>query len=278
MFEKPVSVVLISPKDYIHVAAFQEVAETLHQGLLDLGVDAIITRKAFQVSRQGIILGSNLLAEDPQPIHPSSILYNLEQVDEESPWINHYLLRLFKSHRVWDYDPINAHRWQRHGIHIDGVLPIGYSSILSRVKQGGAQDIDVLFIGQVSDRRKSILEACLRLNLKVEILTGVYGDARDHAMSRAKVILNCHQFESKVLEMVRLSYCMANRCAIVSERGTNPELAASLADAMVFSDYNNLPQACADLVKDEAKRLRLGDAALAWMQARPITGYLSAMR
>jgi hypothetical protein len=274
MSPRKFAVVTISPTDMHHVGAFEEVAETLHAGLLTLGYDSILSKQAYQVSRQAIILGANLLSMRPQPIHPSSILYNLEQVDTGSGWLNPLLLDLYKRHVVWDYDTVNAARWASYGIQVSGVLPIGYTPSLSRITAATIKDIDVLFIGALSQRRNEVLLACQSRGLKTHRLFGVYGADRDRYIARSKVLLNVHNFEAKVLEMVRLSYWMANGGAIVTESGSDANLVASLANAVCFTNYDDLPNACLDLVHDDLKQKALGQNARAWIQARPIEAYL----
>ena len=41
-------------------------------------------------------------------------------------------------------------------------------------------------------------------------------------IARSKIVLNLHQYDAQVFEIVRVSYLLANRRAVVSERGANP--------------------------------------------------------
>jgi hypothetical protein len=100
-------VTIVSPPGYVHSAVFQEVAETIHYGLLSLGHDSILTNEGLLPGRRHIVLGSNLLPTYRLPINPDSILYNLEQIDPGSPWLNTELLELFKRYTVWNYSKIN---------------------------------------------------------------------------------------------------------------------------------------------------------------------------
>ena len=120
------AVTIVSPPGYVHSAAFYEVAETIHYGLLSLGRDSILTNEGMLPGRRHIVLGSNLLPAYRLPIKPDSILYNLEQIDLDSPWLNGDLLELFRHHTVWDYSKINEAALTKLGVRVQHVLPIGY--------------------------------------------------------------------------------------------------------------------------------------------------------
>src|SRR5262245_25096019 len=96
------AVTIVSPPGYVFTTAFREVAETIHYGLLSLGHDSILTSEGMLPGRRHIVLGSNLLPRYPLPIGPDSILYNLEQISPQSPWLGRKLLEIFQHHTVWD--------------------------------------------------------------------------------------------------------------------------------------------------------------------------------
>ncbi|MHC5830313.1 MAG: hypothetical protein ACYT04_83840, partial [Nostoc sp.] len=55
------AVSIIKPPEYPHSAAFQEVGESIHYGLTELGHDSILTTETNLPDRQLIVLGANLL-------------------------------------------------------------------------------------------------------------------------------------------------------------------------------------------------------------------------
>ncbi len=78
-------------------------------------------------------------------------------------------------------------------------VPIGYTPTLGRSLAHGGRDIDVLFFGHVSSRRRWLLnkiDAALRqagYKLKV-IERDCYGDDRTAILNRSKIVLNLHKF------------------------------------------------------------------------------------
>lgn len=267
------AVCIVQPSGYPHSEAFREVAQTLQAAAQTLGHDAVVTPQANLRGRTTIVLGPNLLARFPQPLPPTAILYNLEQAGD-GPWFEPAVLQLFKKHAVWDYSERNARNLMAMGVPRPRVVPIGWHPVLERIKPAAREDIDVLFYGSTNPRRLRILEALSKAGARVEAAFGVYGAARDKLISRAKVVLNLHYFEAKVFEIVRVSYLLANGRAVVSERGAAPEEEKPFDGAVRFARYDELVEACLELVKKPAARRELGENGRSVMRARPAARYL----
>lgn len=261
------AVVVVSPPGYAHSEAFREVAETVRLGLVALGHDAVAASTP-PPDRRAIVVGANLLPSHPLPLRPDAILYNLEQAEAGSPWLTEAQLDLFRRFRVWDYSARNAARLAALGVPAPAVVPIGWVPELARIAPA-AEDVDVLFYGSMNPRRSAIVRRLRAEGLRVETAFGVYGAARDAWIARAKVVLNVHFYEAKVFEVVRVSYLLANRKAVVSERGADAEEDAPFAEAVRFGRYDELPRLCRALVESAEERRRLGDAGLRVMQERP---------
>src|SRR5262249_51468327 len=135
-------------------------------------------------------------------------------------------------------------------------------------------DIDVLFYGGLEERRVRILDALRRAGLKVEGLQGVYGKDRDRYIARAKVALNIHVLPTRIFEIVRVSYLLANGKAVVSEWSPETEIEPDLTSAMVLVPYDQLVDACVSLVRDEERRRRFEQRGFAVMSARDECSYL----
>jgi hypothetical protein len=271
------AVTVVSPPGYLHAAAFHEVAETIYHGLRCLGHYPVLT-STIVPARRHIVLGSNLLADHPLPLPADSILYNLEQVDPGWATLRPQLLELLRRYEVWDYSARNAAALGTLGVRVSRIVPIGYAKELTRIvrAQGQEPDIDVLFFGSVNPRRQAVLERMRALGLRVRELFGVYGKARDDFIARSKLVVNIHYYGAKVLEMVRLSYLLANRCVVLSECSSNPEEDATLAAGVAFADYEALAERARALAADAPERARLAERGFSIMSARPIADYLRA--
>lgn len=268
------AVTVVSPPGYIHSAAFIEVAETLHYALLSLGHDCILTSEGQLPGRQHIVLGSNLLPQYALPLASDAILYNLEQVQRDSSWISPGQIEIFRRHVLWDYSYQNVAALAEFGIRVSQVVPIGYVSELTRIERVAEPDIDVLFFGSMCPRRQVVIDRMRTLGLKVEALFGIYGRERDAFVSRAKLLLNVHYYEAKVLEMVRISYLLANHCAVLSERSSDPAEDATLAQGIAFADYHELSRVARELIDTPNERERLSRCGFELIRSRSVAEYL----
>jgi len=108
---------IISPPNYTHSQAFQEVAETVHYGLLALGQESVLTTTPSSYpDGQHIVFGCNLLAGYPTTLPLQAILYNLEQISSNAPWLQPELLDTFRQHKLWDYSKKNIEQFAHLGL------------------------------------------------------------------------------------------------------------------------------------------------------------------
>ena len=252
-------IVTVEPDGNIHAKAFHEVAETLLYALQRMGVPAQIAVNQFDPDAVNIILGWHLLSEEAMANLPEqTVLYNLEQLDEQNKPMLTRLLTMSLRFEVWDYSRRNLEILREAGF--QGTLnhaPVGFVDELCRIQKAPEQDIDVLFYGSVNERRLRILEALRLQGLKVEGVFGVYGTERDALIARAKVILNMHYYDSSIFEIVRVSYLLANRKAVVGECHPGTEIDPELHEAIRAVPYEGLVEACLDLVRNDGARAAL---------------------
>jgi hypothetical protein len=195
------------------------------------------------------------------------VFYNLEQVEDDLfDWMP-ALKPAFARFEVWDYSLRNIARLRSHAPVLFH-LPIGTVPELSRIRPASVQDIDVLFYGALTDRRRAALDAIRAAGLSVQAVFGVYGQERDALIARAKIVLNLHKHAAQVFEIVRVSYLLANRKAVVSEITPTTDIDADLVDAVCGVPLEDLPRACRRLVDDEAARFALQERGFARMTAR----------
>ena len=191
-----------------------------------------------------------------------------------SPWLTKELLELFRRYTTWDYSAKNAARYPGLGLLTPKVVPIGFVPELCRIASSEEEDIDVLFYGSLNPRRRKVIEALRAQGLKVEAPYGVYGEARNRLIARAKVVLNVHFYEAKVFEVVRVSYLLANGRCVVSERGAEEDEERRFEEGVCFAAYPGLVEACRRLVKDPEARRGLKEAGRALMMQRDEASYL----
>lgn len=270
------AVTILTPPDYVHSAVFNEVADSIHHGLLALGHDSIRTTQVNIPNRQHIILGCNMRHWGNMPLADNAILYNLEQIDPDSPWCDPKIFEYYRRYTLWDYSIQNVEALNKLDIQVAKILPIGYVPALTRLDPTSPKDIDVLFIGSMNERRESVIRRMGDLGLNTAVGVAVYGEHRDKALARAKIILNVHHYEAKVLEMVRISYLLANRCTVLSEHSSNPDEDSEISDGVAFAHYDDLPQMALELIQNDARREELSQRGFELIRQRPIEKYLAA--
>ena len=268
-------ITVIRPHGYLHAEAFRELAETLHSALQSLGYTSRIQENVFDPGWTHLILGAHLLASDQmQTIPQGSIIYNLEQLG--GPLLKRAYYEIATRRQVWDYDLRNIEYWKRFdGAYAPVHVPIGYVPELSRITALPSQDIDVLFYGSLNDRRNRILNALKDAGVKVHTAFGVYGKDRDDLIARAKIVLNIHFYESKVFEIVRVSYLLANAKAVVTEASADAEMEAGLSDAVLSLPYEQLVEGCRSLLQNDAERQALATRGFQWFAKRKESDILS---
>ena len=257
---RPIRIVLVQPEGYAHAGALSELVETLLYGLNALGIPVDFALNEYAPGTTNLVVGTHLLdAAGLAALPADAILYNSEQIDEASGWMQPAYLAALQKHAVWDYGAENVRRLHALGAARVRHVPLGYVPQLTRIPvlPPEEQDIDVLFYGAINERRKAVLEGLIARGLRIEFLAGVYREARDRYIARAKVVLNLHYYPASVFETVRVSYLLANEKAVVAECGPNTTLPPELTDALCAVPYDGLVDACCQLVADAGARANL---------------------
>jgi glycosyltransferase involved in cell wall biosynthesis len=258
-------IVIVRPEGYVHSECFRESAESLQDGLIKLGYRASLTVNVISSQAKNILYGAHLLSEqEAMSLPEGTIIYNQEQIG--GSWTPDWYMGLAKRYQIWDYSPLNIAKWEEVEQAVTPLLvEVGFSPVLMRIAQADKEDVDILFFGSLTERRKTILHALGAAGMRVKTLFGVYGKQRDAWIARAKVVLNMHAHATEVFEIVRVSYLLANRKAVVSE--ASPDM-GELEDAVVSVPYDRLVSACIDLVWDKARRTELENRGLVLFSKR----------
>jgi SAM-dependent methyltransferase len=251
-----VHVLQVRPPGYMHAEALTEFAEGVYHGLRRLGVRAFY-RETPQCPARPIVFGAHLLDQRQLESLPSdAVIYNSEQVDETSPWLSGPYFKALVRRTVWDYSAENVRRLTALGARSVRHVPLGYVPELVRIAPA-AEDIDVLFYGSLNPRRRQILDALTARGLKVTVLFGSYGEERDRAIARAKLVLSVHFYPAKIFEVVRAAYLLTNSKAVVAECDDGTSLDPDLREALCSVPYDGLVEACVRLAADPAERAAL---------------------
>ncbi len=265
---------IVTPPGYIHSRCFEEIALGLREAFSELGYDAPIVTDAADARGTAIALGANLIRPaTPLPAH--CILYNLEQLGPDCPWVTPGYVDLLRRYPVWDFSKKNITYLAEHGVQA-ALCEIGYMPALTRIAPAPNREIDVAFVGSINDRRFDVLKALQDQGKKVFPGFNLYGAERDAVYARAKIVLNIHFYAAKVFEIVRCSYLLANRLCVVSELGSEPEVERQYDGGIAFARYEDLASRCLRLLADDDARRALADHGFEAFSARSQTQFLKA--
>lgn len=129
-------------------------------------------------------------------------------------------------------------------------LGLGYHKSSLAYKSLSDLDVDVTFIGSVSDRRRYVLEDLRGRGLRVAIIKNKFGSEIYPYLARSKLLLNIHNIDDgRPAEMVRLFHPISNGMLVVSERSVRTEVPEYADGAAIWSEYNELPNIVESIIR-----------------------------
>lgn len=258
-----VRLVLFRPPDYPHAHALDETVDFFLYSLRGLGCETDRTENELMAGGYNILFCAHLLGQGPAVgLPPNCIVYNTEQIESGSSFDSPGYRRLLENYPVWDYSARNVGQLARMlGRGRVWHVPVGYVPELTRIERREPADIDVLFYGSLNQRRQQVITALQAEGARVHCAFGVYGVERDRLIARSRLVLNLHYFPTNIFEMIRVSYLLANRTAVVSERSPETEIVPELRDAVAFAPYERVVETCLSLLADDARRRALAERA-----------------
>lgn len=275
------AVTVFSPPKLPMQAILQEVAEAVVFGLGALGLDAVLTTDLVPTPRRRILLGAGCLPnarklghDGTLALREDTILYQLEQVTGPEHFLTSSVLPWFLAFPAWDYSLRNLESLRLIGLETARHVPLGYVPQWTRIPER-TQDVDVLFYGILSERRKRVLDELHRRGAKVVCLVNCFGAERDAWIARSRIVLNVHHYEARIFEYPRVLYLLANRKCVVSESGNDPA-ERDYAEGVAFAEYGDLAGTCLRLLESPTDRERIAEAGFRLISARPMADGLRA--
>lgn len=150
-------------------------------------------------------------------------IYQLEQFDKsESPQVFNSFVFYLMCHaaHIFDYSNVNLTYYGNKiqiPLHktsklLPPIVSIPYDNISVN------KDIDVLFCGCISERRRNIINSLINSGINVTIVSNIFGIHLSNIIKRAKIFLNIRYTDSIILETCRLHEAIkSNDTYIISE-------------------------------------------------------------
>ena len=267
------------------LAVFQEVVELLYHGLRRAGAKVDWAPRSLERGALNVcVAGHRLPAKLLPTLAGERVIVNLEQVCDPQGWrhTDPAMYRaLLASGPVLDYSERNRAWLERElGVHAE-LLRLGHVPELERIARAAEQDIDVLFYGEITPWREQVLTRLKESGLRVATLVGapsVYGATRDALIARSRVVLNLHQYDTRIFEQVRVNYLLVNGKAVVSEVRDDTEIPPMYRDLIEpAATLEALVDRCRDLALVPARRRVREEAARESMRAWPQEKLLASL-
>jgi hypothetical protein len=252
---------------------YKEVIDSVQWGLRALGHTADYGLNFLSPDKTNIVFGFQVLAESVLSSLPQdTIVYHFEQVKgldrlELKPQAQIAAERL----RIWDYSDANVNVWNQLGAKRVQGVPVGFAPVLQRIEKAKVQDIDVLLYGSSGQDRLSAFHYLSGSGLTTMFVSGLYGSARDDLIARSKLVVNINLYErSKIFEIVRVSYLLANRKAVVADLDDQTAIDPDMRSAVKGTTSPELVHDCVALVEDDQARAALEEAGFEAFAQRDI--------
>jgi len=271
----------IIPHPRMHgLNGYREVIDSIIWGLGQLGHEVTYSINEFSSSARNIVFGAQMLSpHDQSNLKDDTIIYNFEQLRNINPMSIRPEMKSYASRfQIWDYSQFNLDAWsQLNPKHKVICVPVGYAPILERISKLETQDIDVLIYGLTNEVRLSVFHALCAHGISAMYICGLYGKARDALIARSKIILNVSLYQSSgIFEIVRASYLMTNRKAVVAHIEEFTAVEPDIARGFKPSSKSTLVSDVLSLIQDDAKRRDLEDRGYEAIKKRNIKNILAA--
>ena len=258
---------------------YREVIDTVIWGLEELGHKVGYSLNTLSTTATNIIFGAQMMAlETLEELPPQTIVYNFEQIKLADPERVRPSLKIAaRRFNIWDYSESNRNTWEDLGANNLRVVPVGFAPILERIAKNPTQEIDVLMYGSPDNDRLEAFYHLYQSGLRVVFVGGLYGKARDDIIARSKLIVNINRRNlSKIFEVVRVSYLLANRKAVVSIVDEDTTIDDDLRRAIKCSSGSRLIEDCHSLINNDRSRESLETAGFEVIRQRDIRKILAA--
>jgi len=258
---------------------YKEVIESIHWGLAQMGHEVTYAVNRAEPNATNVIFGAQVLStEFLKRLPPDTIIYHLEQLrDIDINKLRESVRYCAEHFKIWEYSHYNLDCWKRLGVDRVQHVPVGYAPVLTRIPKAPEEDIGILIYGHSGSKRGNAFHLLSLADLTVVFVSGMYGEARDGLISRSKIILNINNDHGEIFEIVRVSYLLANKKAVVSIRDPRTAIEDDIVSGVKLTEMENVVDDCTRLIADENARSILATAGFDCFSKRDIRDILKSV-
>lgn len=220
------------------VQTFSELIGALFTAFTDMGIEVSYRQNQIDKTTTNIIFGCHRLVQsfkDVGVLPGNCIVFNLEPLNPESENPSHLkYLDLLKQSRVIDYSDRNCRLLAKEGNDKVYRFKFGYTSLTPY--KFPSKGNHLLFYGEPTDRRKSIIENVLNQKIPLFGIVDYWGFERDYEIATSRAVLNISKRDNTILEVYRLWHSLCLGTSVISEKGLDTVLVDEWKEYVGFID------------------------------------------
>lgn len=194
--------------------ALLEAAEYIHYKCLALGYRSELAINKYEANGLNIIFGAHISPANTPAFPRNTVIFNTEQLPENSAWNNQVYKNVLDNNYIWDYSPINLDLVEHKN---KSLIDFHYENKLQRIDSEKEKVIDLFFYGSLNNRRVDLIKKLESTGLRIRVANNCYGIERDRILSVSKAVLNLHYYDSQIFQQIRCFYPLINGIPIFSE-------------------------------------------------------------
>ena len=263
-----------------------EIAQLLVDGFADMGVTAELHLDGLPRSNTDIVVAPHefygLLEGVDEPAKVASARCSVALTTEQpnTKWFEEGFRYARFAPLILDLNRSSVDEFRRRGVRAEH-LPVGFHPSWAAPSLGmDERDIDILFMGSVTDRRSRILaqlsDVLSGLRCRILLFDAaapvnqgeagfLHGRAKFELIARSKIMLNIHRSDLRYFEWPRLVQGMMNGAVVMTEPCDDHDPFVD-GKHLVVMDADQMSSAAVDLLQDPARLESLSQAALQTLQ------------
>jgi len=243
-----INVCLMQPPGYIHALALLEAAEYVVAKSREVGFEASLSKNRILPTGLNIVFGAHINPKSQLNLGQNVVIFNSEQLPEQSAWINADYKQVLNKYYIWDYSDFNLVKVKHDR---KQVVCFRHVDALNRLVAAAVPEYDLVFYGSLNDRRKKILNSLRdKHGLKVLDFYGLYGPERDVLLANTRALLNLHFYDSQIFQQIRAFYPLINGIPVVSENFPAESAPAIYQDTVFTPGAEPFEVFAAELLQD----------------------------
>lgn len=232
---------IVQPLGYVHSLGFLDQARFFRHQFRRMGAAVSLAKNRLRHDAVNFVFGAHLGFDGDLRSRYTCVFVNLEQLGPGGATVSSEYLKLLGHAAVVDYDAANVPMYTARVEDVP-LISFAYAPYLAGDSMPiESRPIDILFFGSLNARREQLVKQVEASGRSVSMLSSpVYGPERDELIKQAKVVLNCHFYESARFEQARAFQCMSLGTPVVSEWAPSTQAPAQFEDCVFWVPASDL--------------------------------------